>query len=353
MSLTKNLSALRKYALLSSISRRLLARRFSDSCPKKGLVLGVYRSEGEDPKLTPTAERFNERVGGRLCEMIREVGDTYKGKGKGNVFNNLDPEFFSVCVVEIGKEGAGYDLLENIDEGRENVRVAAATGVTRLRKEDLGHIAVEDMGYAQEAAEGASLAAWQYQEYKNKCYRKIVPTLELFESCDTDGWTRGLYLADAQNLARRLSEAPSNAMTPTSFAQAAADVLCPCGINVDVRDRCWLEKNHMDLFLHIARGSCESPVLLEINYCGGDSEDKPILLVGKGTTFDAGGLYLKRDDPALDEHRADMAGAAMVIAIIRAASLLSLPINLCSVLCLCENMPSGMACKPGNILQNP
>lgn len=132
--------------------------------------------------------------------------------------------------------------------------MAAATGVTRLRKEDLGHIAVEDMGYAQEAAEGASLAAWQYQEYKNKCYRKIVPTLELFESCDTDGWTRGLYLADAQNLARRLSEAPSNAMTPTSFAQAAADVLCPCGINVDVRDRCWLEKNHMDLFLHIARG---------------------------------------------------------------------------------------------------
>lgn len=71
--------------------------------------------------------------------------------------------------------------------------------------------------------------------------------------------------------------------------------------------------------------------------------------MGKGTTFDAGGLYLKRDCE-LDEHRADMAGAAMVIAIIRAASLLSLPINLCSVLCLCENMPSGMACKPGMIL---
>lgn len=55
--------------------------------------------------------------------MIREVGDTYKGKGKGNVFNNLDPEFFSVCVVEIGKEGAGYDLLENIDEGLHSFNV--------------------------------------------------------------------------------------------------------------------------------------------------------------------------------------------------------------------------------------
>lgn len=103
---------------------------------RQGLVLGAYEL-GQCPKLTPTAERYNDKVSGKLVQMIKEVSDMRKGKGKGHVFNNLDSEFVSVCIVEIGKKGAGYNQLEIIDEGREDVRVAVATGVTRLRKEGM------------------------------------------------------------------------------------------------------------------------------------------------------------------------------------------------------------------------
>lgn len=105
----------------------------------------------------------------------------------------------------------------------------------------------------------------------------------------------------------------------------------------------------MDAFLTVARGSCAPPLFIEINYCGGGSGDRPILLVGKGITYDSGGMCLTHYD-LHTQNKSEMAGAAIVMAAIRAASAFSLPINITGLLPLCENLPSGMAMKVGDII---
>ncbi|XP_026464680.1 cytosol aminopeptidase-like [Ctenocephalides felis] len=164
------------------------------------------------------------------------------------------------------------------------------------------------------------------------------------------GWKRGLIFGQNQNLARRLCEAPGNVMTPTAFAQAVVDEVCNCAIMVDVRTKEWMESRKFDAFLMVGKSSCEPPVMVEVMYCGAPQFDKPIILVGKGTTFDTGGLHLKKESnrTIIDEHRADMAGAAAIVGAIKGAAQLSLPINIYGYLPLCENMISGMAMKPGD-----
>lgn len=96
-----------------------------------------------------------------------------------------------------------------------------------------------------------------------------------------EAWTRGIFKAEAQNIARRLADCPANCMTPAVFAQSAIDLLCPCGIQIEVRDKDWMETKKMNAFLAVAKGSCEPPVFLELGYCGGSVEEKPIVLIGR------------------------------------------------------------------------
>lgn len=270
-------------------------------------------------------------------------------KGGARIFNNMDREFWSVVVVGLGKENLGYNEMELIDEGMEAVRQGAGMGAQALKREGVNRILIEGMGYPEQAAEGSALALWRYQENRSRQYWKVIPTLELFDDCDAESFQRGLFKAESQNLARRLSDTPANQMTPLHFAQEAVNELCPCGIKVMVHDKDWIESKKLNAFLTVARGSCEPPVFVEISYCGAPIDQRPILMVGKGITFDSGGLCLKRC-PGMDVYRADMTGAAAIIAAIRAASALSLPINIEAVIPLCENMPSGMAVKCGDVI---
>ncbi|XP_055904537.1 cytosol aminopeptidase-like [Eupeodes corollae] len=315
----------------------------------KGLVLGLYEKEDDKPvKLTTSGEKFDEKVQGTLMHLIKESELTGK-IGTGNVFNNVDSEYRSVAVVGLGREGAGFNELEMLDEGLENVRAAAGVGARKLQMQGCIEVYVDSMDYPEQAAEGSGLSIYRYQENKKKNEKTNVPKLELYDSSETNAWTRGIFKADAQNLARKLTDAPSNLMTPTLFAQATVDALCPCGMTVEIRAMDWIQQNHLNSFLYIAKGSCEPPILLEINYCGTAPEDKPVLLVGKGITFNSGGICLRKARQ-MDQYRGSMAGAAVVVAAIRAAASLSLPINIAAVIPLCENMPSGMSCKPGDVI---
>ncbi|EDV56137.1 cytosol aminopeptidase [Drosophila erecta] len=326
----------------------------ADKCDNKtvikGVVVGVYSKEGDskEVKMTSSGEKFDDRTQGKVSELLRETG--VKGDlGKGKVFMNVDAEFRAVAVVGLGQEGAGFNDLENIDEGMENARVAAGVGARALQLQGCTEVFVDSMEYPEQAAEGSALAIWRYNSNKRKQDRTHVPKLDLYDSPDVDAWTRGLFKAESQNLARRLSDAPANQMTPTIFAQSAVDALCPCGVSVEVRSMDWIEMNHLNSFLMIAKGSCEPPVVLEVSYCGTAPEDRPILLLGKGLTYNSGGLCLRPKD-CLHMYRGCMAGAAVCVAAVRAAAALSLPVNISAVLPLCENMPSGMAVKPGDVV---
>ncbi|XP_046685530.1 cytosol aminopeptidase-like [Homalodisca vitripennis] len=175
----------------------------------------------------------------------------------------------------------------------------------------------------------------------------LVHCLELGEN--QDPWCCGIVKAESQNLARRLSDTPANLMTPTIFAKNAAEALTSHGVEVIAHDANWAQDHKMGSFLSVTRGSVEPPVFLEMSYKGGKSGDKPILLVGKGITFDSGGISIK---PAgsMSDMRADMGGAACVVATLQAAAKLKLPINIVGLTPLCENMPSGSATKPGDVV---
>ncbi|XP_037938257.1 cytosol aminopeptidase-like [Teleopsis dalmanni] len=316
----------------------------------KGLVVGLYQAEeGECPKLSTSGEKFDGRIKGKLMELVKEC--CLSGKvGMGQVFTNIDQEFKAVAVVGLGREGIGFNELEMLDEGMENARVAAGIGARSLQNLGCTEIYVDGMEYPEQAAEGSTLAIWKYQDNLEKHRRTLMPRLDLYDSPDMDGWTRGTFKADAQNLARRLSDAPANQMTPTSFAQAAVDALCPCGVTVEIRTMDWIEQHQINSMLIIAKGSCEPPLFVEISYCGTLPEDKPVLLVGKGLTFNSGGVNLRRCK-GMDEFRGSMSGAAVVVATMRAAAALSLPINLSAVIPLCENMPSGMSARTGDVIK--
>ncbi|XP_065156242.1 cytosol aminopeptidase-like [Atheta coriaria] len=337
---------------LKNVTRRIIGirRLCSDECPteRKGLIVGVYEGEDGEPVFTPAAQKFNDKCDNKILELIKQSGASLH-PGKGKAFNNIDNEFWAIAVVGLGKEKLGYNELEAIDEGMEAVRMAAGMGGVLLRKQGCTRVLVEGLGFPEQAAEGTALALWRYQENKMREHWKVIPSIELYDDPDSDSFQRGLFKAESQNLARRLSDTPANLMTPLHFAQECVNELCPCGIRVEVHDRDWIEHAKMNAFMAVARGSCEPPVLLEISYCGGPQDMKPILMVGKGITFDSGGLCLKKC-PGMSRYRADMSGAAAIVGALRCVSALSLPININAVIALCENMPSGMAMKCGDVV---
>uniref|UniRef100_T1HA32 CYTOSOL_AP domain-containing protein n=1 Tax=Rhodnius prolixus TaxID=13249 RepID=T1HA32_RHOPR len=139
-------------------------------------------------------------------------------------------------------------------------------------------------------------------------------------------------------------------MTPTNFAISAVEALSKTGVSIHVKVREWAKENGMNGFLAASRGSGEDPIFLELLYNGCDPCEKPIVLIGKGVTFDAGGLCLKNKD-SMAYMRGDMAGAACVVATMRAITSMKLPMNVRGLIPLCENMPGATAAKPGDIIK--
>ncbi|XP_045074236.1 cytosol aminopeptidase [Coregonus clupeaformis] len=147
-------------------------------------------------------------------------------------------------------------------------------------------------------------------------------------------------------------EAPANHLTPSAFADTITHRLAPYADHVTIHKRSqeWIEEQQMGAFLSVSKGSEEPPVFLELHYNGcPDNTHSPLLLVGKGITFDSGGISLKPPS-GMDAMRADMGGAATVCSAIVTAAALNLPINIIGLTPLCENMPSGKANKPGDVV---
>ncbi|XP_054264380.1 cytosol aminopeptidase-like isoform X2 [Macrosteles quadrilineatus] len=318
---------------------------------KKGLVLGAYYDSENDSavELTPAGQKFNEEQGGNLSRLIQIAGPGLK-KGKVRVFHDLCPEFGAVAVVGLGKPGLGYNEAEEIFEDRESVRAAAAAGCRSLQDIEKTEVWVEGFGNPEAAAEGATLGLWLYQEHKNLSKQKKIPVVHCLDcSTEQETWLKGVVKGESQNLARKLSDTPANLMTPTIFAKNATEALSSHGVDVIAHNAKWAEDKKMGSFLSVTRGSEEPPVFLEMAYKGGNPGDQPVVLVGKGVTFDSGGISLK-PSLSMDAMRADMGGAACVVATLHAAARLKLPLNIIGLTPLCENMPGGRATKPGDVV---
>ena len=163
------------------------------------------------------------------------------------------------------------------------------------------------------------------------------------------GLVRGAAVMEGSILARELANRPANHCTPSMLADAARKLGKSHGLKVEVLDRKDVEKLGMGAFLAVARASHEPMKFIVARYLGAAKGDAPVVLVGKGITFDTGGISLK---PAaeMDEMKFDMGGAASVIGTLRAVALLKPKVNLIGIIAACENMPGGGAVKPGDVV---
>lgn len=333
------------------ISGKTRCRCFSQAHfgDRKGLVLGVFEKEGEEGHcLTEAAAGFDSSLSGKLSELLKISGPSLK-KGKSRIFYGIHEDFPCVALVGLGKANTGVCGAENWDASKENIRQAVSAGCRLLQDLEVSHAEVDGCGDAQSAAEGAALGLFHYDQLKSK--KKTKVTTRLHGSADLSGWEKGVMYAEGQNLARLLMEGPANHITPTTFANIIEEKMQPHTVTIHKRSQAWIEEQQMGAFLSVTKGSEEPPLFLELHYNGSpDKTQAPLVLVGKGITFDSGGISLK-PSLSMDAMRADMGGAATVCASVVTAAALKLPVNIIGLAPLCENMPSGKATKPGDVVK--
>ena len=256
-------------------------------------------------------------------------------------------------MVGLGPVETPYDELEQINEKKENLRLAVANGLKCLKdvNEKLEEVLVDDCTDPQAVSEGVHLANFRFDELKRANSSKNEIKFSLFQDNKLflKSWNRGALLAKGQNIARRLSEMPANLMTPTIFAQEAQNLTQNTDVKLIIRDKAWAQSKGMGSFLSVAQGSDQAPIFLELHYNNLPKSNKPIVYVGKGITFDSGGISLK-PSADMDLMRADMSGAAQVLSTIVTLAALKAQVNIIGLIPLTENLINGHATKPGDVV---
>ncbi|MDB5793213.1 MAG: aminopeptidase [Massilia sp.] len=179
--------------------------------------------------------------------------------------------------------------------------------------------------------------------------RKITLALPLADNAAKAALAQSIAIANGMNLTKELGNLSPNICTPTYLATVARKLADDHGFDVEVLERKQLEALKMGSFLAVARGSDEAPKFIVLKHMGGNKKDAPTVLVGKGITFDSGGISIK-PGPGMDEMKYDMCGAGSVLGTFRAIGEMGLKLNVIGIIATCENMPSGRATKPGDIV---
>jgi leucyl aminopeptidase len=162
---------------------------------------------------------------------------------------------------------------------------------------------------------------------------------------------QSIAIANGMNLTKELGNLSANVCTPTYLANTAKTLAADYGFDIEVLERKQLEALKMGSLLSVSRGSDELPKFIVLKHMGGKPNDAPVVLVGKGITFDTGGISIKAG-PGMDEMKYDMCGAGSVLGTFRAIGEMGLKLNVIGIVAACENMPSGRATKPGDIVSS-
>ncbi len=321
-----------------------------------GIIANLFEGVTQPGGATGAVDKA---LNGLLSKLIA-TGDI-KGKlGNATVVHTIDKlPADRVCVVGLGKEN---------ELTLDRVRQAASNGAKALRNagaEKIGTIVhgagigrLDAASAAQATAEGIVLGLWRFRKYHTQSddageieqvviLERDAAKMKAIES----GAARGKILADATNLARDLANEPGNAITPTRLAEIARDVAQKNGLEFYVIDRAKAKELGMGAFLAVAQGSDEPPAMIVMRYWGAGKNAPPGLgLIGKGITFDSGGISIKPGEH-MEDMKGDMSGGAAVIGAMQAIGQLKPKINATGIVPATENLPSGKAYKPGDILK--
>jgi leucyl aminopeptidase len=218
------------------------------------------------------------------------------------------------------------------------------------------HQAVPGPGFLEASLEGFALGSYRYDCYKTRDReeRTLEEVTALLAGEDDVSRTAPVAdavksVCDAVRMTRDLVSAPGNLATPVYLAEKALEIGGRYGLGCTIIDRDELERLGMGALLAVGQGSQHPPRLVVMEYRGGGDRSRPVVLVGKGITFDTGGISLK-PGANMELMKHDMAGGAAVLGIMQAAAGLKLPVNLVGLVPLAENMPDGRSYKPGDVV---
>jgi len=320
----------------------------------KALILGLF-DNGDDQNLqnvgTTMFDHVDSKSNGKLKEHVQLLGTLKLNKIR--IITKFLSDYPIVIVVGLGSINANFDEIEELNVKKDNIRKAIASAVSTIRslESPVTEVHFDPCDDAESVAIGAIVSDWRFDEFKCENLKRKLLKFSLATSSvskDLQDWTRGSDIANMQNECRRLQELPANRLTPTSFCEEAKKLCEPLGVKVVVRDKQWAEKEGMNAFLSVSKGSDQPPKFLEIHYMNA-GEKRPLVFVGKGVTFDSGGISLK---PPLnmDLQRGDMSGGAMVLCSIATLAKWKSKVNVIGLIPLTENLINGSATKPGDVV---
>ena len=329
-------------------------RALSPETAKAGcVVLGVYAEK----ELTAAARRVDQRSQGALSAALADLS----GKAGSTLLLRALPNVAAERVLLVGL-GAKNEFAESAY--RDALR-GAGNALRELGAKDAALFLVDTKvndrplsWNVRQAVLAAREAFYRFDELKSQ-KKAAVPvlanvTLPLSPNAQLEqALEEAVATADGTDLARTLGNLPSNICTPSYLAEQAKKLARDFKLELEVLERKDLEKLGMGAFMAVSKASHEPPKLIVLRYDGAAQGKKPraplLALVGKGITFDTGGISLK---PAaeMDEMKYDMSGAGSVLGAIRALAGMKAPVNVVGVIPTCENMPGGHAIKPGDVV---
>ncbi len=322
------------------------------------LIIGVAR-RGRSMVVAPGAERLDRALKKRLEDALKAVGATGKA---GEVIRMATLGAAKApAVVAVGL-GAAPGRGERYDH--EAIRRAAGAAVRELagtRRVATSLAAVNgdsDPEDVRAVAEGLAIGGYAFRKYRSGAstadHRAAVASAAIVvpDARDTAAKAavdRATVIADAVTTCRDLVNTPAADLHPADLAAAAEQLCTEVGCTVEVSDEKSLAEGGHGGIVGVGKGAANPPRLVRIGYTGGAAGAPAIHLVGKGITFDSGGLSIK-PAAAMEWMKADMGGAAAVLTSIRAVAQLKLPVNVVGWLACAENMPSGSAIRPSDVL---
>jgi len=320
--------------------------------PKSGVIAVTVAA---DAKLGTFGAELDERTGGLLSRSMKAA--RFGGKAE-ETLTLLAPSGLDagrLILVGIGKPAEATTLTAAA------AAAAAVAGVLTSGETEIAiaadtheGLAVDAGAFAAEMAFGAAARAWRFDKYKTKTPEEKKPSLKKATILSADAkaakkvWDTLEKVADAVFLTRDVVSEPANVIYPETFAERCL-ALKDLGLEVEVLDEKKMKKLGMGALLGVGQGSVRPPRLVVMRWNGGKSGDAPLAFIGKGVTFDTGGISIK---PALnmEDMKWDMAGAGAVYGLMAALAGRKAKVNVVGIVGLVENMPDGNAQRPGDIV---
>ena len=312
------------------------------------LVVSLFK----DSDLAGAAGAVDEALEGALRDLLSE-GD-FNGEAGELVVLYPRGAMSAKRVIVVG-------LGERDKLDLEVVRKASAAAVKRARKLNGKHVATvvhgADLGVkaaAQATAEGALLALYRFDAQKQKEETNELESLTVVTEGDSSEVEAGVKTAQGVTagvlLARDLVNMPPNVATPSKLAAVAADMAEQYGLGLTIGDRTWAAEHDMGAFLAVAKGAGEEPKFIVLEHGADHKEAETIVLVGKGVTFDTGGISIK-GSANMGAMKSDMGGAAAVLGALKAVATLDLPLHVVGIVPSTENMPDAEAYRPADVIR--